>query len=669
MDDMSESTKLGELIPRMTQLAGIPSADVIGNVLVNHLTRHGRLTWADLADMNRREIALVPRIGPVQLHKIVSAIERLVGDLPEDAHLEMGGGDLASMSARHRSVVAAVINLASWYVADGRVGSLLDMLRFAELIDDPGLPAEALAALTDTDVAELADEELVRRHDPRYAALQLISEFDDRESATLERVLDFDGSARTLESIGVELGVTRERVRQIEKIAKVKLETALSQPAYRSIGVAAKRFRLRFGSAVPEADLLSEFEQSPPGILDRLILHVAGPYVLRNGWFSIREVTPLTDLVRNSFLAVATRGVASTDELRAALDEHDVRLERVDRLLEAVGLRRFDEQVVDWTGSLGEKSALVLRVHGTPMRLDELVEQVRPNNPRSLGAQLNSTSGILRTGLKRYGLVEWDLDAFEGTAGEMCRHLQSGPRQVADLARELSEEFGISEASVKMLAGRHPQFLLEGSAVQIRPADQPYLPQSSLENSRGCFLVDGVWALKIVVDHDAIRGSGRQIPEAFALHLGLQPLEKSKVESPVGPISLGWGQHPSIGSVRSLVIETGAKQGDLMFVKRIRPSAVDVKLVAAADERGTEELLRSAIGAGTEDSLEQVLADALGLRGTVNHSFAEERAALAARREDDLIRLLDKYLDQLAATEELTEVDESSTEGPRRGLW
>lgn len=51
-----------------------------------------------------------------------------------------------------------------------------------------------------------------------------------------------------------------------------------------------------------------------------------------------------------------------------------------------------------------------------------------------------------------------------------------------------------------------------------------------------------------------------------------------------------------------------------------------------------------AIGSSTkiDQRLEVVLADALGLLGTINHDLREERAVLEQRREADLVALLDR---------------------------
>jgi RNA polymerase primary sigma factor len=72
------------------------------------------------------------------------------------------------------------------------------------------------------DPAEEAGE-AVRRHEVREALKGL----PERERRILELRFGFDGQQMALEAIGKELGITRERVRQLEGEALAKLATKL----------------------------------------------------------------------------------------------------------------------------------------------------------------------------------------------------------------------------------------------------------------------------------------------------------------------------------------------------------------------------------------------------------------------------------------------------------
>jgi RNA polymerase primary sigma factor len=101
-------------------------------------------------------------------------------------------------------------------------------------------PASLDAPIGDQDLTEfgesVADEEartpfeLLRDKDLRNEVDGLLDELDDREKKIISERFGFDGGKRkTLQQIGNKLGVSRERIRQLENVALVKLRRALSQ--------------------------------------------------------------------------------------------------------------------------------------------------------------------------------------------------------------------------------------------------------------------------------------------------------------------------------------------------------------------------------------------------------------------------------------------------------
>ena len=101
-------------------------------------------------------------------------------------------------------------------------------------------PASLDAPIGDDDLTEfgesVADEEartpfeLLRDKDLHNEVDGLLEELDDREKKIISQRFGFDGGERkTLQQIGNKLGVSRERIRQLENVALVKLRRALSQ--------------------------------------------------------------------------------------------------------------------------------------------------------------------------------------------------------------------------------------------------------------------------------------------------------------------------------------------------------------------------------------------------------------------------------------------------------
>jgi RNA polymerase primary sigma factor len=99
--------------------------------------------------------------------------------------------------------VSASLNQAIGSEGDGELG---------DLFADP----------TAADPVEQADEALRQR-----AVREALKTLPERERRVLELRFGFDGQQQALEAIGRELGITRERVRQLEDAALAKLATVL----------------------------------------------------------------------------------------------------------------------------------------------------------------------------------------------------------------------------------------------------------------------------------------------------------------------------------------------------------------------------------------------------------------------------------------------------------
>jgi len=101
-------------------------------------------------------------------------------------------------------------------------------------------PASLDAPIADDDSTEFGDVigdeeaqtpfELLRDKNLRSEVDELIEVLDNREKKIISQRFGLDGGKpKTLEDVGKNFGVTRERIRQLQNIALVKLRRALSQ--------------------------------------------------------------------------------------------------------------------------------------------------------------------------------------------------------------------------------------------------------------------------------------------------------------------------------------------------------------------------------------------------------------------------------------------------------
>jgi RNA polymerase sigma factor (sigma-70 family) len=93
---------------------------------------------------------------------------------------------------------------------DEPVGNGDDTVRFGDLLADPR--AED-------------DFERVQRRTATASLASLLGSLDDRERLVVSRRFGFDGEERTLRDIGADIGLSAERVRQIEQRALERLRT------------------------------------------------------------------------------------------------------------------------------------------------------------------------------------------------------------------------------------------------------------------------------------------------------------------------------------------------------------------------------------------------------------------------------------------------------------
>ena len=173
---------------------------------------------------------------------------------------------------------------------------------------------------------------------------------------------------------------------------------------------------------------------------------------------------------------------------------------------------------------MAEKAERVLQMTGRPMLMGEIAEIIQPASIRGMANQVQGSARISRVGIARYALASWDLGEYQGIVPAMLERLTEGPMPISVLGAQLAEEFGINPQSVAIHSTTNPAFLKDGDLVMLRPEDQPYVPSATLESTAHCYVVGGVWAMRVQVDRDVLRGSGRQIPEAMGVHLGVEPL-------------------------------------------------------------------------------------------------------------------------------------------------
>jgi RNA polymerase sigma factor (sigma-70 family) len=439
-----------------------------------------------------------------------------------------------------------------------------------------------------------------------------IDELDEREQTILDgRIVRIE--EQTLDQIGLEHGVSRERIRQVQSKLEKSLRERLTWPSWRTVGWAVDSLRAGLGALAPTSDLPALAADAPEAREFRVLLWFAGfEWLLEEGLVR-----------RRGFTLPSVAGIPRLDPDATILDEEwllvdlrqrgviDSNLELAIERLKHVA--RVRDRLVWWPGNIAQKGVAVLAVAGHPMTADEVADEVDGDyNRRGFRDRLWNHPAVLRTSKTEVGLRTWGLDEYGGTVPEMIRIIETdGPTPLNVLARRIAEQFGISANSVMMYSAA-PVFVVDKGVIRLR-AGEPFAPATDPSGVAGLFISSRhqvCW--HVLVDHDVLRGSGRKIPNDVALACGVKVGDAVQFEGPGNGISIRWSvtSHvgPAIGSMRSLAEDCGAASGDVMrlrFDLRNRSVTAEVRPRVQVAEGGVERRLSEYSGLPMEDCRSQ----------------------------------------------------------------
>jgi RNA polymerase sigma factor (sigma-70 family) len=114
--------------------------------------------------------------------------------------------------------------------APAQLDSLLASERAAQSLDEPVDGGDTVGDTLVDPLAEHEYEQVLDRIEQRNSVRDLTGALDDRERRVLSGHFGLNQAPQTLNEIGATLGLTAERVRQIEAAALAKLRAAAAEP-------------------------------------------------------------------------------------------------------------------------------------------------------------------------------------------------------------------------------------------------------------------------------------------------------------------------------------------------------------------------------------------------------------------------------------------------------
>jgi hypothetical protein len=461
-----------------------------------------------------------------------------------------------------------LVTLAQWFHTIGRSDQPVLGAEESEL---PPLIADALRSLQSACALDLLEP---GRPTAADAVDAFITDFSERELSILA-ARTFGKPPLTLDEIGRQLGLTRERVRQIEQRCLLRLDAAWSEEPMLALLAAATRQRV--GTVRPLTALLDEFPAlgEPVACLGEplwfVIDRVDDEFQIVDGWCVSGSLASARESTLDVLEAIADDyGLlplsAASSELGLPM-EQDPAESGVKRWLAECGLPIMGDHVLTKYRSLPDRAVAALALEGKPMTAEEIHERLGAD--RSVGSLRNAMGAdprISRVGLGVWALKDWGLDEYTGIRELIRTELEkAGGRVDCDLlVSTLARQFGVAENSVRTYASSSP-FELRDGYVQLARVDAE--SRRRRRPAKRLFFNDGWCRLRVTVTSEHLRGSGFPVQYGVADAIGLARGDRLDIPSRLGTQAVTWvGPQPTIGTIRRFLMDLGSCPGDEVFL-------------------------------------------------------------------------------------------------------
>ena len=402
-------------------------------------------------------------------------------------------------------------------------------------------------------------------------------------SIALQRVFALENPV-TLEQLGNTLGLSRERIRQRE--ARLRQRVNVGRRAFcKLLSGEVSRFANQIGEALPQGEALRLLPTPFSGtysfrkITVQLVffLYLAGPYELwgdlllqkrlradveslrQQSWATLRRKRALT--VEDADQFAEQHGITSPDIVNQVLD--DLQSEHSNVYDLPCGKYVFEPRASD-------RAVRTLEERNRPVEIDQLARICGVSSGTLLNA-ISQDDRIVRLDRSSYGLRQWGAQEYNGIVGSIHKALElmggSGPLE--DVADWVTKHFDVSWNSVISYETSHHDFVTSKGVVRLRKPNE----KQSLTDSRelgevgDCLEMDGCPALRVMIDANLRRGSGRPVPRVWARKVGLFPGRKLSLGTGKSRINLSWvGNEPALGSLRAIASEEGWPQQGVGFL-------------------------------------------------------------------------------------------------------
>jgi len=224
-------------------------------------------------------------------------------------------------------------------------------------------------------------------------------------------------SPLSLDNLGTEFGLTRERVRQIEIKVEDKFATRFKQM---DVAVQSRVMRATLGKVVPlrsARSLAKNLVNSSchPELAFFAFLQIVGPYKAKSNWIVRYDALDRVTSLKSTLLDQTDR-IGRIDPLVIGRETAGLFRQEGERdlfLLEYLNLPRiFDE----WVKGVSQRRRVFLSLYkiGKPATKEEIASYAGIDDPSRVGSYLSGNDFICRADKERWAFIEWVDDPYEG---------------------------------------------------------------------------------------------------------------------------------------------------------------------------------------------------------------------------------------------------------------
>lgn len=485
-----------------------------------------------------------------------------------------------------------------------------------------------------------------RQVDVATLLADVLGSLEDRQIRIIEGRLLKD-PVETLDSVGQDLGITRERVRQL--MGRLQAETTSWLSGDSELGHAAAGVRYQLNPITPLSTLLDQnyHLKSTIDAVGRpawyLLDKLDDEFESDGTWVAKPSLEAVGDKTRVLFADYAnTFGAATiTDTLEAFSGWTTMQPDDIAQWLMSLGFSFvLDYVFAPEVRSIPERAAAYLSMVNVPQSPETIHAAVCPD--KNLAGLRNQLTGapetFMRTGRSTYGLVEWGMRQYTTVRDAIGQLIDESDGTVAldDVIHDLSSSFGLAPGSVAQYAHAWPYEVVEGA---VRRAAAP--PQSNrtrtIAEIRNVYHHENGVMFRTYVTPDHLRGSGTNVSAGLAHAIGVWQGQITDYANDLQPIKVSWtGLQPSIGSTRQFMTTFDAAVGSLLRVVFSADGRADVTLVRDPESLDAVGLVGAVLD--LEHPTYSAIAHRLGISS--NSSRADVLKAVRSRGETDLADIL-----------------------------